>query len=37
MKKLQNENKQVNISSMQTVGKKNMSAMENLIIMKYKS
>ena len=33
MKKLQNENKLVNISSMQTVGKKNMSAMENLIIM----
>ena len=33
MKKLQNENKQASISSMQTVGKKNRSAMENLIIM----
>ena len=31
--KLQNENKQANISCMQTVGKKIMSAMENLIIM----
>ena len=33
MKKLQNENKQASISSMQTVGKKNRSAMANLIIM----
>ena len=32
-KKLQNENKQANISSMQTAGRKNRSTMDNLIIM----
>ena len=31
--KLQNENKQANISIMQTAGKKNRSAVDNLIIM----
>ena len=33
VKKLQNENKQENISSMQTAGKKNRSTIDNLIIM----
>ena len=33
VKKLQNENKQVNKSSMQTEGKKNKSTIDNLIIM----
>ena len=33
VKKLQNENKQANISSMQTTGEKNRSAMDNLITM----
>ena len=33
VKKLQNENKEVNISSMQTAGKKNRSTIDNLIIM----
>ena len=33
VKKLQNENKQANISSMQTAGKKKRSAIDNLIIM----
>ena len=33
VKKLQNENKQENISSMQTAGKKNRSIIDNLIIM----
>ena len=33
VKKLQNENRQANISSMQTNGKKNRSAIDNLIIM----
>ena len=33
VKKLQNENKQENISSMQTAGKKNRSSINNLIIM----
>ena len=33
VKKLQNENKQENISSMQTGGKKNRSTIDNLIIM----
>ena len=31
--KLQNENKQANILSIQTAGKKNRSTMDNLIIM----
>ena len=33
VKKLKNENKQVNKSSMQTAGKKNRSTIDNLIIM----
>ena len=33
VKKLKNENKQVNKSSMQTAGKKNRSTVDNLIIM----
>ena len=33
VKKLQNENKQENIPSMQTAGKKNRSTMDNLIMM----
>ena len=33
VKKIQNENKQANISSMQTAGKKNRSTIDNLIIM----
>ena len=33
MKQLQNENKQANISSMQTAGKKNRPTIDNLIIM----
>ena len=33
MKKLQDENKQTNISSMQTAGKKNRSTIDNLIII----
>ena len=33
MKKLKNENKQENISSMQTVGKKNRSTVYNLIVI----
>ena len=33
VKELQNENKQANISSMQTAGKKNRSTIDNLIIM----
>ena len=33
VKKLQNENKQVNISSMQSAGKKNRSTKDNIIIM----
>ena len=33
VKKLQNENKQENISSVQTGGKKNRSTIDNLIIM----
>ena len=33
VKKLKNENKQENISSMQTVGKKNRSAIYNLIVI----
>ena len=33
LKKLQNENKKANISSMQTAGKKNGSTRDNLIIM----
>ena len=33
VKKLQNENKQVNILSIQTAGKKNRSTIDNLILM----
>ena len=33
VKKLQNENKKANISSMQTAGKKNRSNIDNLIMM----
>ena len=33
VKKLQNENKQANISSMQTIGQKNRSTIDNLIVM----
>ena len=33
VKKLQNENKKANILNMQTVGKKNSSTIDNLILM----